>query len=96
MPEVKHPLFKQLTRDDLVHEIKTAGQYIVDHAENLLGEYPSLLSEMDLVVHFRFDEATTIEVNRIHLVCDKQKYPIQQQPWYARGGIFEKEKQANA
>lgn len=63
------------TRESFVEAIKQAGLYIADHAENLLGEYPALLSEMDITAHFRFDEPVTIEVRRLHIACDKEDYP---------------------
>ncbi len=62
------------TREGFIETIRQAGEYIADHAENLLGEYPSLLSEMDITARFRFDEVPTIEVRRKHLTCTKEQY----------------------
>lgn len=78
------------TRESFVEAIKQAGLYIADHAENLLGEYPALLSEIDITAHFRFDEPVTVEVRRLHIACDKEDYPKHSEsvPWYARGGVF--------
>lgn len=64
-------------RESFVEAIKQAGLYIADHAENLLGEYPALLSEMDITAHFRFNEPVTVEVRRLHIACDKEDYPAQ-------------------
>lgn len=82
------------TRESFVEAIKQAGLYIADHAENLLGEYPALLSEIDITAHFRFDEPVTVEVRRLHISCDKEEYPKQNESkdWYARGGVFYDEK----
>lgn len=63
------------TRGGFVEAIKSAGRYIEDHAENILGEYPSLLCEMDITARFRFDEAPTVEVRRSHIVCASAEYP---------------------
>lgn len=65
------------TRGSFVEAIREAGLYIADHAENLLGEYPALLSELDITAHFRFDEPVTVEVRRLHIACDKEDYPTQ-------------------
>ena len=63
------------TREGFIETIRQAGEYIADHAENLLGEYPSLLSEMDITARFRFDEVPTIEVRREHISCEIAQYP---------------------
>ena len=65
------------TRESFVEAIKQAGLYIADHAENLLGEYPALLSEMDITAHFRFNEPLTVELRRLHIACGKEDYPAQ-------------------
>ena len=65
------------SREGFVEAIKQAGLYIADHAENLLGEYPALLSELDITAHFRFDEPVTVELRRLHIACDKEDYPTQ-------------------
>lgn len=63
------------TRGGFIEAIKSAGRYIVDHAENILGEYPSLLTELTITANFRFDEVPTVEVTRGHVVCDAASYP---------------------
>lgn len=65
------------TRGSFVEAIREAGLYIADHAENLLGEYPALLSELDITAHFRFDEPVTVELRRLHIACGKEDYPAQ-------------------
>lgn len=63
------------TRDGFISAIQRAGRYIEEHAENLLGEYPSLLSELDITARFRFDSVPTVEVRREHIACDSYQYP---------------------
>ena len=63
------------TREGFVDAIEQAGSYIHDHASNLLGEYPSLLNELDIVATFRFDEPPSVEVKRRHIVCSEGLYP---------------------
>ena len=63
------------TRDGFIEAIKSAGLYIADHAENILGEYPSLLCEMDITARFRFDEVPTVEVRRLHIAAPQSEYP---------------------
>lgn len=63
------------TRAGFIDAIQQAGSYIHDHASNLLGEYPSLLCEMDIVATFRFDELPCIEVKRRHICCHEGLYP---------------------
>ncbi len=63
------------TRGGFVDAIRAAGEYIADHAGNLLGEYPSLLCEMDITARFRFDEAPTVEVKRLHIAAPQSEYP---------------------
>ncbi len=61
------------THDGFVEAIKDCGRYIIDNAENLLGEYPgAALSEMDIVASLRFDECVpAITVKRMHLVIPR-------------------------
>lgn len=63
------------TRQGFIEAIEQAGEYIRDHASNLLGEYPSLLCEMDITARFRFNEAPTVEVRRSHIACASTEYP---------------------
>lgn len=68
-------MVKWNSRDGFIEEIKTAGQYVIDHADNLLGEYPSLLTG-ELVITLRFDmEALpTVKVEREYLSVTKDEY----------------------
>ena len=63
------------TRDGFIEAIKSAGLYIADHAENILGEYPSLLTGLTVTANFRFDEVPTVEITRGHIVCDADSQP---------------------
>lgn len=63
------------TRGGFIETIQRIGQYIADNAANLLGEYPSLLCEMDITARFRFDEAPTVEVRRLHIAAPQSEYP---------------------
>lgn len=64
------PTFRDLgTREGFVGAIRDCGQYIIDHAEGLLGEYPgAALSGMSITADFRFDCVPTVTVNREHIV----------------------------
>lgn len=53
--------------------ISDSGQYIIDNAESLLGEYPGAMpSQMHITAAFRFDCVPTVTVTREHVVppCD--------------------------
>lgn len=63
------------TRGGFIEAIKSAGRYIEEHAENILGEYPSLLTDLTVTANFRFDEVPTVEITRGHVVCDAASYP---------------------
>lgn len=63
------------TRGGFIEAIKSAGRYIEEHAENILGEYPSLLTGLTITANFRFDEVPTVEITRGHIVCDAASYP---------------------
>lgn len=63
------------TRGGFIEAIKSAGRYIEEHAENILGEYPSLLTDLTVTANFRFDEVPTVEITRGHIVCDAASYP---------------------
>lgn len=57
------------TREGYLAAIRDSGQFIIDHAEGLLGEYPgALLSEMSITASFRFDCVPTLTVTREHIV----------------------------
>lgn len=57
------------TREGFIAAIRDSGQYIIDHAEGLLGEYPgALLGDMSITASFRFDCVPTITVTREHIV----------------------------
>lgn len=63
------------TRDGFIEAIQCAGRYIEEHAATLLGEYPSLLAELDITARFRFDSVPTVEVRREHIACESGQYP---------------------
>lgn len=63
------------TREEFIKTIEQAGEYIRDHASNLLGEYPSLLHAMDITAKFRFGEPVSVEVKRGHFTCEASAYP---------------------
>ena len=63
------------TRQGFIEAIEQAGQYIRDHASNLLGEYPSLLCEFDITARFRFDAVPTVEIRREHIAAPLDKIP---------------------
>lgn len=57
------------TREGMLGMIRAMGEYITDHAENILGEYPGeLLCGIDVTARFRFDEFPTVEVTREHVM----------------------------
>ena len=64
------------TRESFVDAIRKAGQYIADHADNILGEYPSLLSELRVTAVFDYQSPVYIDVQRSHFVCSRDEYPI--------------------
>lgn len=57
------------TRAGFVAAIRDCGQFIIDHAEGLLGDYPGAnLSEMSITAYFDFDGIPKVVVDRTHLV----------------------------
>lgn len=57
------------TREGFIGAIRDCGQYIIDHADGLLGEYPgAALSRMSITADFCFDGVPTVTVNRDHIV----------------------------
>lgn len=66
----RHEFRDLRTREGFIGAIKDCGQYIIDHAEGLLGEYPgAALSDMTITASFRFDCLPTVSVDREHIVC---------------------------
>lgn len=64
------PVFRNLsTREGYLGAIRDCGQFIVDHAEGLLGEYPgAFLSRMSISCDIDFDGGIpTVTVDRTHL-----------------------------
>lgn len=61
------------TRDKAIEAIKAAGEYISDHAENILGEYPSFLADLAIEVSVKFDcsDVVCIDVRRKHVVTGR-------------------------
>lgn len=57
------------TREGMLGMIRAMGEYIVDHAENILGEYPGeALCGVDVTAKFRFGEFPTVTVTREHVM----------------------------
>lgn len=67
------------TREDVVEQIKQAGRYIENHADNLLGEFPSLLASIEMKVVLELDGfmIPCIELKRHHWIPDDRGYPLQ-------------------
>lgn len=61
------------TRNDVIDAIKAAGEYITDHAENILGEYPSGLVELNISAKFNRDEVVCVDVSRTHVVTRREE-----------------------
>lgn len=74
------------TREGFIAAIEQAGRYIADHAESLLGDYPSGLNELTITAVFDFASPPCIDVKRRHFVLPPDKYPAQapkkqRRPW---------------
>lgn len=71
MKKIYHDLS---TRDEAIEAIKAAGEYISEHAGNILGDYPSGLVELDIEVSAKFDcsDAVCIDVRRKHYVTGRE------------------------
>ncbi len=69
---------EKTTREDVVKQIKKAGRYIENHADNLLGEFPSLLASIEIKVVLELDGFMTpcIELKRHHWIPDDRGYPL--------------------
>lgn len=65
------------TRECFIVAIEEAGRYIADHAESLLGDYPSGLNELTITAVFDFASPPCIDVKRRHFVLPPDKYPVQ-------------------
>lgn len=65
------------TREGFIAAIEEAGRYIADHAESLLGDYPSGLNELTVTAVFDFASPPHIDVKRRHFVLPPDKYPAQ-------------------
>lgn len=50
----------------LIEQVKTAGQEIIDRAEDLVGS-GELMTSLDIWLRFHQDDAPTIEVDREYL-----------------------------
>lgn len=52
------------TREGFIGAIRDCGQYIIDHADGLLSEYPGVaISHMSITADFYFDSVPTVTVN---------------------------------
>lgn len=57
------------TREGMLGTIRAVGEYVADHAENLLGEYPGeAMCGIDVTARIRFDEYPTVTVTREHVL----------------------------
>lgn len=65
------------TREGFIEAIEEAARYIADHAESLLGDYPSGLNELTITAVFDFATPPCIDVKRSHFVLPPEKYPAQ-------------------
>lgn len=70
MKKIYHDLS---TRDEAIEAIKAVGEYISDHADNIIGEYPSGLVELTIEVSAKFDRSDImcIDVRRKHVVTGR-------------------------
>lgn len=70
MKKIYHDLS---TRDEAIEAIKAVGEYISDHADNIIGEYPSGLVELTIEVSAKFDcsDIMCIDVRRKHVVTGR-------------------------
>nr|DAM66055.1 MAG TPA: hypothetical protein [Caudoviricetes sp.] len=70
MKKIYHDLS---TRDKAIESIKAAGEYISEHAGNILGDYPSGLVELDIEVSAKFDrsDVVCVDVRRKHVVTGR-------------------------
>lgn len=70
MKKIYHDLS---TRDNAIESIKAVGEYISDHADNIIGEYPSGLVELTIEVSAKFDcsDIMCIDVRRKHVVTGR-------------------------
>lgn len=58
----------QTKREDIIREIKDAGQYIIDNAENILGDWNRAIVSLDIVAKISPDKIATVTVRREHIV----------------------------
>lgn len=59
------------TRESAIKSIQAIGEYISDHADNLLGEYPSGLMSLSITANFDASCVATIDVLRSHIVTNR-------------------------
>ncbi|MEG0375271.1 MAG: hypothetical protein RR672_06515 [Raoultibacter sp.] len=68
-----HKLYHSMSkRQDAIDGIKAVGEYITDHADNLLGEYPSGLVRMSISVELDGSSFLCIDVSRTHVVTGRE------------------------
>lgn len=60
------------TREEAIETIKATGEYIADHAGNILGEYPSGLVELRISTKFDGQGVACIDVSRTHVVTGRE------------------------
>ena len=70
------------SKEEYVEEIRKAGRYIADHAENLLGEYPSLITgELRITAILGVEAIPTVKIEREHIVVKKKEYDTYVTRW---------------
>lgn len=65
------------SRDEMVEYVKFIGQFILDNADDIIGNYHCAIS-YDIVGHVDMESIPTVEVRRNHTVAD----------WYNRRKIL--------
>lgn len=59
------------SREAAIKSIKAVGEYIADHADNLLGEYPSDLVSLSIKADFDMSGVLCVDVARSHIVTNR-------------------------
>lgn len=55
-----------MERKDMIQSIKETGQYIVDNAENILGDHKRGILSMKLIATINPESVSTVTVQREH------------------------------
>ena len=75
------------SRDERVEYVKHIGQFILDNAEDIVGNYHCVIS-YDIVGHVDMESIPTVEVRRNHVVAD---WNNRRQTWHDRDRDSEKD-----